>query len=194
MAGPFAIKPVSGLSEQEIERFFRYVDRRGDNECWPWRKARVGGYGVFNVKPRRQLKAHRIAYFLATGSEPGVLCVCHHCDNPPCCNPAHMFLGTVGDNNADKGRKGRAPSGDNSWTRKHPERLARGDRNGMRVHPESVRRGSSNGAARLNEDKVREIRTKYANGQSMASLGVEYGVSDVAIRLTVRRLKWKHVA
>lgn len=84
----------------------------GENACWPWRGARMrsSGYGVFNVgaynKPR-QVGAHRLAYQLFIGTIPPNYSICHHCDNPPCCNPKHLFAGTALDNMTDMHAKGR---------------------------------------------------------------------------------------
>src|SRR4051794_16613165 len=89
------------LTAQQIKRFHSYVDRRGDDDCWPWKRAQLkGGYGGFKIA-KRMLRANRVAHFIHTGTDPLDLFVCHSCDNPICCNPAHLFLGTVLDNTRD---------------------------------------------------------------------------------------------
>ena len=97
------------------ERFALYVEVNESDECWPWAGYCLpDGYGSFwagelypNGSPKK-MRAHRFAYFLAHGSLPAELEVCHSCDNPPCCNPAHLFLGTHADNMGDLASKGRA--------------------------------------------------------------------------------------
>lgn len=87
------------------DRFWAKV-RKSDG-CWPWIKSRQPyGYGRFNYQGK-QVQAHRVAWILTNGPIPDDLCVLHSCDNPPCCNPDHLFLGTKGDNNRDCIRKGR---------------------------------------------------------------------------------------
>lgn len=93
-----------------VERFWSKVDRRGPDECWPWKGSRnPDGYGSFSYQGR-QARAHRMAWMLANGAVPeaGKL-ICHSCDNPPCCNPAHLWPGTPSDNMKDCYAKGRAP-------------------------------------------------------------------------------------
>src|SRR5260370_6637083 len=78
--------------------------------CWPWMAQRdPKGRGRFMWSETRKPRfAHRVAYEFCQGAIPSGLLVCHHCDNPTCCNPAHLFVGTNKDNTQDMVRKGRA--------------------------------------------------------------------------------------
>jgi hypothetical protein len=114
---------MPNLTAEQVEDFWSYIDRRGPTECWPWTGYRRGNkYGLFYVgrgKQRRLYVASRLAYYISSGwFDPGEMLVCHHCDNPPCCNPAHFFLGTAKDNRDDMVGKLRHPHGDNVWWRK----------------------------------------------------------------------------
>jgi hypothetical protein len=132
---PYSITTPAGYRPHRpiAERFWPKVDKSG--ECWIWRGAKNrNGYGTFMLG-EFQARAHRVAYELTYGPILDRLMVCHHCDNPPCCNPAHLFLGTVADNAADMVKKGRQ---------------ARGDHHGFRLHPESVLRGQANGNSATN--------------------------------------------
>jgi hypothetical protein len=100
------------------ERFWARVDSSGGLwGCWPWMGARErNGYGQLgNRILRKHLKAHRVAYELAVGPIPEGFLVCHACDNPPCCNPSHLFVGTGADNTHDMIAKGR---GRNQFSKK----------------------------------------------------------------------------
>lgn len=92
-------------------RFWALVARGATQECWPWCGATSPkGYGKFSTGPRRTrkfLRAHRFAWELSNGEIPQGMQVLHACDNPGCCNPRHLFLGTNDDNVRDKVSKGR---------------------------------------------------------------------------------------
>lgn len=102
----------SKWSHEEFKlHFWAKVDRSGGPEgCWPWLGVRnASGHGRVNRERGSPLYTHRVAYELSSGVRlaKGDL-VCHRCDNPPCCNPAHLFVGTAADNIHDMVAKGRA--------------------------------------------------------------------------------------
>lgn len=93
-----------------IEKFHSRVERKGPDECWPWLGSTdKDGYGQLAVRDpkRRTLKAHRLAYEFGIGPIPYGLGALHTCDNPPCCNPRHLWAGTQKDNMRDMIAKGR---------------------------------------------------------------------------------------
>lgn len=144
-------------------RFWAKTDRSGgDSACWPWLRATVrGGYGYFRWGNRMGY-AHRVAWELVRGAIPDGMRVLHRCDNPPCCNPAHLFLGTHADNMADRQAKRRQV------------------------------RGESHGGARLTIEDVVAIRSRYASGDvTQAELGQVFGISHQQVSRIIRREKWK---
>lgn len=83
-----------------------------DNGCWIWTRSYRGkGYAQITLSGRRQTTGNRAAYFAYVGSIPDGMIVCHKCDTPICCNPAHLFLGTHKDNSQDCVSKGRLRPG-----------------------------------------------------------------------------------
>lgn len=93
----------------EAARFWAKVDKRGADECWPWTAA-LGKpprhYGRFR-QPTGHEYAHRVAWRLTNGPIPEGAKVLHGCDNPPCCNPGHLRLGSQTENNLDAVARGR---------------------------------------------------------------------------------------
>jgi hypothetical protein len=93
------------------DRLERRLDRRGFDECWEWKGLRhQQGYGLIRasgVGKNLMLRTHRVAWELQNGSVPDGMHILHRCDNPPCCNPNHLFPGTDADNMKDMAAKGR---------------------------------------------------------------------------------------
>ena len=172
------------------ERFWPKVLKT--ETCWLWQGAHMThGYGVLNAGGTNNIRrsTHRVSWELHNGPIPDGLAVLHKCDNPPCVNPDHLFLGTQADNLRDMSSKGRNVS------QAHPERLARGDRNGSRRHPEKLARGEHNPAAKLTAESVSEIRRRYAlGGVSQQELANAFGVSQPMIGNIVRGHSWRHVS
>ena len=199
-------KPIPELSEEDKQRFFSKVHTLAANECWPWLAyTDEDGYGELRCG-KKSYKAHRIAYYLGYNVDPGESLVLHTCDNPPCCNPLHLVLGTPQDNSTDMMNKGRAASGERHGSRTHPERVARGDRHMSRTHPEArprgdnhwtrsrpdeVLRGTDNPAAKLTEQNVRDIRKEPGTA---VDIGKKFDVSGVLVSKIKKREIWKHVA
>lgn len=117
-------------------------------------------------------KAHRVGWELVNGPIPTSMLVCHTCDNPPCCSPAHWFLGTNFDNMQDRNAKGRTTKG------------------------RTVHHGEGSGrSAKLSLEQVRAIRAVYvAGGVSQAVLGIEHGVSQTQISRIIRGIRWAYDA
>lgn len=110
------------------DRFWEKVDKRGPNECWEWTAGKTtAGYGVINSGDANGtiVGAHRISWELAYDHIPKGMCVLHHCDNPGCVNPYHLFLGTDADNVHDMTEKERQSRGESHGNSKLSERNVR---------------------------------------------------------------------
>jgi hypothetical protein len=186
------IKPTSA----DKAKFWAKVDIRGPNECWNWKQSKDrDGYGMSFVAGKRG-RSHREAFRLSVSPIPKGLCVCHRCDNPSCCNPSHLFLGTVTDNNRDKGFKGRcnSPRGDNHYARTRPELVRRGERHHAKTKPGYAAKGEMNGTAKLSNEIVLGVRERFANGGvSRRQIAKEIGVSPSLIGQIINRQIWKHL-
>ena len=102
-----------------IKRFWSKVEINGLNNCWLWKGARLyNGYGTFSLTHTKQVRAHRFAVEVSSGPIPPGECILHDCDNPPCCNPRHLWTGTDLDNIADRDAKGRQAKGERISTSK----------------------------------------------------------------------------
>jgi hypothetical protein len=158
------------------DRFWPKVDKNGPipahrpelGPCWLWEAGTNDtGYGLIRHHGGSSL-AHRVSWEIHNGPPPDDRLVCHHCDNPPCVNPAHLFLGTHRDNNDDMAAKGRR-------------------RNAPPVGEASVK-------AILGVAQVMEIRRRYCPGTvSYSMLAAEYGVDKTTIAHIVTHKSWKHV-
>lgn len=176
------------------DRFWPKVQKREPYVCWLWTASLQNkGYGqigtIIGAKPK-QLYAHRVAWELTHGPIPKGQCVLHKCDNPPCCNPGHLFLGTKAENTEDMVSKGRQASGERSGPKRHPELLARGKRHGSHTQPWRRAVGARNGSNKLTEEQVLEIR---ATAGSLSQLAAKFGVNGATIHNIRHRKTWRHL-
>ena len=159
--------------------FWSRVDKSGGPDaCWPWTTSKdKHGYGrVWEGK--RYTRAHRRAHELENGAIPDGIIVCHSCDNPRCCNPAHLWLGTHADNAADRDTKGRS---------------ARGEAHGARRHPDRMARGEAHGRTKLTAVDVAAIRAARSSGFTYVNIGRMFSISQTQARNIALKLKWKHL-
>ncbi len=149
--------------------FWARVDVRGPDDCWEWLGSFFadGRYGSCHVEARHWL-AHRFAYAESRGCIPEGTFVCHRCDNPRCCNPAHLFLGTPAENSADMVQKGRSRT--------------------------DAQRGERNGSRKLTEGWVRTIRALRAAGLSYDEIVGEVPRAQKSnVHMICTRKTWTHI-
>lgn len=168
------------------ERFWRLVDRRGPDECWPWLGHRHrGGHGQFNVGDDQRVYAHRFSFELHHGRPvTDGLFVLHKaktCHTPACCNPAHLYEGTDVENTRDKYLDDTVPVGDRHW------RSA-----GVKGKPDPIRPATHRGhVAKLSEADIPVIRALVQwSGFTHQEVADEYGVSRKNIGYIVARKTW----
>ena len=144
--------------------FWSFVEIRSTNECWPWlRLLNKWGYGRYRMG-KFQAMAHRVAYQLQTGKNIDGFVAMHTCDNPSCCNPNHLVIGTHADNQADKFKK---------------NRQAKGEKNGQSL---------------LKNEQVIEARNKYIPRiVTYKMLANEYGVTKDTMRKAIQKINWRHL-
>jgi hypothetical protein len=131
-----------------------------------------------------------VVWELLRGPIPEGLSVLHHCDNPPCVRPDHLYLGGHSENAQDMWNRGRQGGGRRGVT---SETASRGDAHWTRKHPDRVTRGPQVNTAKLTEEQVREIRARHAAGEGLSALGRVYGVTPQSIYAIVNRKSWRHV-
>lgn len=125
------------------------------------------------------MTSHRFAYYLTHGELPEGMDICHHCDQPACVNPSHLYAGTRAENLRDMTVR---------------NRRARGDSHGSRTHPERVRRGEIHSASKLTEYQVKEIRRLYRpRVTTVPMLAAQFGVSRGTVFAIIQRKTWAHV-
>jgi hypothetical protein len=150
------------VNANRIARFWAKVEKT--ETCWLWRAAgHKSGYGNFYNGTRAE-GAHRVAWAIANGPIPEGMSVLHHCDNPPCVNPAHLFLGTAKENGIDCQAKGRTT------------------------------RGERNAHARLTTPEVRDIRRLVRSGISQRRVAAQFNVHFGTVSDIIRRRRWAHVS
>lgn len=140
------------------DRFWEKVVK--SDGCWVWQAATFQGYGVFGRADGQSVRAHRMSWEMHNGPIPDGLNVLHHCDNPPCVRPDHLFLGTTADNQQDMRSK----------------------------HREA--KGGTHGRRKLSQDQADGIRVAYQQGRKLREVAQQYGVSEATVSLIGRGLKW----
>lgn len=143
---------------ESANRFWALVTRRGGDACWEWSGFRLRGYGMVRRGPRN-IRAHRFSYELTYGAIPIGMVVCHHCDNPACVRPSHLFLGTQLENIADRHAKGRSGGP----------------------------RGERNAHSGVSDDVVREAVLRVRAGEMKAAVARSIGVTKTAVGLWCNR-------
>lgn len=139
------------------------------NGCWEWQgKLSKDGYGSFQKSIdgiKTEVRAHRKSYEIFKGEIPKGMQVCHTCDNPSCCNPEHLWLGTSRENTQDSFKKNRRPT-----TKKRAD-----------------------AAGKLKEEQVIEMRELYKQGVSQKELQEKYGLSQSQVSGILTYRFWRHI-
>lgn len=152
------------ISKEDEKYFYERVEKT--DSCWIWKGGiSYKGYGIFNrvFNGKIPSKAHRFSYALFKGEIPVGNFVCHTCDNPPCVNPDHLWLGDAKSNCMDSVSKKR-------WDHKGP-----------------------GGKPRLNKEKILEIRRLFKEGLSYQCIGNMFDTHPTNVSRIVKRKCWRHV-
>lgn len=168
----------------QVERFYSKTKISTERfwqgtPCWEWQAGQFkDGYGKFYLRGKTKY-ANRVSLEIATGRELDELLALHHCDNPPCCNPDHLYAGTHQDNAADRNARNRTSPHISKWRKSNPD---------------CIRKGESHWNAELTAGKVRLIRALADLPQYPQKLLAEiFGVSKALICLIVNRKRWTDI-
>ena len=156
-----------------MQRFLDKVDQDGPNGCWVWTAARTPkGYGCFRFGNRGGARAHRVSYELFVGPIPEGLQVNHHCDNPSCVNPDHLYVGTQKQNRQDAVLR---------------NRTAKGADNGMYTHPETRMYLNRNVNSKLTPEQYEELFDLRRQGWSYGRLVKRFGITKQSVASLLRK-------
>jgi hypothetical protein len=142
--------------------------------CWNWQGYTTkSGYGLLTIRSvsNHPLYAHRIAWELTNGVIAYNLHVLHSCDNPRCCNPGHLFLGTQRDNNMDRDSKKRAARGNKNGAVTHPEK------NPFIINRGSGLKGANHPMSKLSDAQIQQIISEYPNFDVKQKLADQFNIS-----------------
>lgn len=177
-------KPTLTKSQSRVIRdnpdaarlFAKVVD--GSHGCWNWTASSTDGYGTIFFRGR-SWRAHRVSYTIFCGEIPDGLLVCHHCDNPACINPSHLFLGHASANMKDMVRKGRA----------------RALIDGSQSHFKSghAPRGEDGSGAKLTEQDALKVIELAAAGEFTKNIASKFGLRRETVQMILRGQTWKHL-
>lgn len=146
------------------EDVFARCDVGSDDECWPWRGAKnLKGYGKI-ARAGKFHGTHRVAYESRHGPIPDGALILHSCDNPPCCNPSHLRIGTHLENSKDMVDRGRSATGEKHWS------------------------------ARLSSSDVQSIKTRVMAGETQRAVAKDLGLSFQHVSDIIRGKRWASAA
>lgn len=149
-------------TSKTLKRFWSKISVKSDTECWEW-QGKLSPYGKFRIG-KKMLYSHRVTWEIVNGTIPQEMHVLHSCDNPACCNPNHLFLGSHLDNMRDKVTKNR----------------------------QHIPKGEMNGFHKLSNQQIEDIRLRYAMRDILQKeLAQQYGVSRQHISAIINRHTWK---
>ena len=152
------------VTDPLIRRFWDKVDVCDPPSCWLWTGYRIpSGYGQTHLDNRQKVYAHRVSWSICIGPIPSGVEVLHKCDNPPCQNPGHLFLGTQADNVHDAILKGRS---DHTF-------------------------GEADGHVKLTPDSARVIQDLWTSGYTQVYIADGFGVSPSTVAHIVHGRSWK---